>query len=119
MKPDTTTPEWLANLALGEKCAIRASHFYGVPYDILTVEKITATQFVLRPENGGIRKRVRRSDGKVQGHSYTYIEPITTKVLKANDEKGLRLWVQSLDRTSKELSIDQLRRMKAIADEAH
>lgn len=109
--------EWLAGIKVGDECAMRSSNFYGEPYYILKVVKITATQLVMTRGTSAVTHRARRDTGRVIGKSYTSIEPATNSIREVNEMARLSHWVQGLSHNYKHLTADQLRRMKAIADE--
>lgn len=50
---------------------MRSSNFYGEPYYILKVVKITATQLVMTRGSSAVTHRARRDTGRVIGKSYT------------------------------------------------
>jgi maleate cis-trans isomerase len=60
--------------------------------------------------------RFRKKDGQIVGSdSYTSIEPVTDKVLEANERAGLEVWISRIKPNS--LSMECLRAMKQAHDQ--
>lgn len=77
----TQTDNWLDNLKPGDEVFVVGS------YDVAreTVERVTATQVVLR----NCLSRYRRSDGKMIG-AISFVPPVLEPI---TDEKAMRLWI--------------------------
>lgn len=103
---------WLAGLKPGDKVA--ASKYSA--WDVLVIERMTATQIII-----GRGLKYRRDTGyRIGGNAYSSlphtIEPITQKILDALEVRKLANWLADLDRKSKSLAV--LRAMKAAHDKA-
>lgn len=107
--------EWLASLKPKDRAAIPARWSDGC--QVLTVERVTATQIVME---GG--ERFRRGDGRsFTGDSWNraWLKPITPELLEANEKSRLRAWLEAVNVRKKTLSLETMRAMKAAFDATH
>ena len=104
---------WLAGLKPGDRVALSRTSWSGGKYDLVTIERLTATQFVL-PR--GLRAR-RETGALISAHSVRRIQPITGDVRDAIEFYELKDWLSTLTLRGIKLSLNVLRAMKAAYDE--
>lgn len=100
--------EWLADLKVGDPCAIRSGYGYA-GYQLAKVEKMTKTQIVVGSS------RYRRDNGRKVGHTgweSIYLQPITDTVMERVDRDKLNGILQSSG--VQNLSIEKVRKILAI-----
>lgn len=105
---------WLKTLKVGDKVAISVARgFSGHTYRFMTIERMTATQFVCKDEHNN-DTRVKREYGNLIGHSFVKIEPITDAVHAKREANKLADWFKSISfHDSLKPTTDQLRAMHA------
>ena len=94
--------EWLQSLKKGDSACVRYSG-WGTPYyELLCVERTTATQIVCvrgNPIGRLYEVKYRKEDGRQVGSDdYTALEPITDKVRTTNRRHFLESWFAGLSR---------------------
>lgn len=82
---------WLASLKAGDKVACRCTTI-GIPYFVLTIDRLTDTQGVLTAN--GRETRFIRTSGQVVGQRFRSIEPVTPEIIEANRVAELATWAR-------------------------
>jgi hypothetical protein len=111
---------WLATLKVGDKVCVADGRGCGArTYTIYTIERVIATQLISSKHNGlsvPYEVRFRKKDGQIVGSdSHASIEPLTDKVLEANERARLEGWLSGIK--PKGLSMECLRAMKQAHDQ--
>lgn len=106
--------DWLAALKVGDRvCYRQNSGWSSASYEILVIERLTATQAAC---SRGVRFRLK--DGHVVGVDYRSVEPITDEVLNTNRAAKLKQWFSTLKSQRPDPSIPVLQAMKDAFDAA-
>ncbi|EYS89527.1 hypothetical protein CF68_33095 [Cupriavidus sp. SK-4] len=87
---------WLASLKPGDQAAVGLHSRYGHPPSILTLKRMTATQFVMANEFDREERYRRDNGGKVGGSSFDGIRPLTDQVRAAIELHGHRRWLNDI-----------------------
>jgi hypothetical protein len=108
--------EWLASLKPGDKAVVPGR--WSGPGEIVTVERLTKTQFVMT--NGS---RFTRDSGRSIGSRDTWhtgwLRPVTPEFLERIEQKRLASWLEDIARKRDLLSIETLRALKAAYEAAN
>lgn len=108
--------EWLATLKEGDKVCVFQSSWGSPHYEVLTIKRMTPTQFVCSKIRFGaeVETKFRKETGYIVGDGYSRIEPITERVIESNKQYHLENWFTGLK--VKKLSIECLDAMKVAYD---
>lgn len=118
---DAAYSEWLRSLKPGDKlCFDRRGSYYGGPYEILTVVRLTATQMVCHTDTHR-EVRVSRATGREIGNqSYKKARDVTDQVLEHMAMYTLKQWLTKVVEDKKgELTLKKLRAMRKAWEETN
>lgn len=111
----------LSDIAVGDKIAINAHQHGDEPYLILTVDKVTASQF--STTNG---RRFMKSTGKEVASSRlftyaiivdeSYIAALDVYVEEKREERKIRMWLCNMGHGQKKIPLAAIKAMKAAYD---
>lgn len=111
-------------VAVGDRIAVRAPQpigVRGVPFNILTVERLTATQFVTTEE-----RRFYRKNGAEQGASHyrqaiivddAFVDALDTFKQEIQVEREARSWLCSISQQYRNLQLPAIMTMKAAYEQ--
>lgn len=104
--------EFMETLRIGDKIALKSDYGWNMRgYMILTVERFTPSHIVTN------RARFRKNDGGQVGQSYSYLEPVTEKVLQVVADNDVLMWFSRMTTLRQKPPIEVLRAMKAVYDQ--
>lgn len=112
----------LSDVAVGDKIAVKGHHHSDEPFLILTVDKVTASQF--STANG---RRFMKSTGKEVASSRpypdyaiivdeAYIAALDVYVGEKREERKIRLWLYTMGQEQKKVPLAAIQAMKAAYD---
>lgn len=112
----------LSDIGVGDKVAVKAHHHGDEPFMILTVDKVTASQF--STANG---RRFVKSTGKEVASSRpypdyaiivdeVYIAALEVYVEEKREERKIRLWLYTMGQEQKKVPLAAIQAMKAAYD---
>jgi hypothetical protein len=104
---------FIESLKVGDKIAARQRGGWGpAAYLIMTIERFTPSHIVTN------KLRFRKNDGgQVGGGSFSYLEPVTDKVLQVVADNDVLMWFSRMTTLRQKPPIEVLRAMKAVYDQ--
>lgn len=103
---------FIQSLKIGDKIALKSDYGWNMRgYTILTVERFTPSHIVTN------RARFRKNDGVQVGQHYSYLEPVTEKVLQVVADNDVLTWFSRMTTLRQKPPIEVLRAMKAVYDQ--